>query len=117
MSMNLICIAARICYYKDKNGNMVEFIQRQTIPLMQTPTAVSYQLIEQPDIFAAYCDWVASLPPDNHIVHEFSKDDIWGDEPPIASHTVDLNLERIEETRNTIAELLDECYTIHFTVI
>lgn len=98
MSMNLHVEATRPTKVNVKG---VEKTSQETISfdLWQTPTKVTYDILEQEDKLQAYIDWVKSISQDRQWPI-YAEDDIFSQRDPIRFETVndgDIHIEYLKE--------------------
>lgn len=98
MSMNLYVEAKRPTKVIVKG---IEKTSEETIhfDLWQTPTKVTYDILEQEDKLQSYIDWVKSISEDRQSPI-YAEDDIFGQQAPIRYETVNdgnLHIESLQE--------------------
>lgn len=98
MSMNLHVEATRPTKVTIKG---IEKESKETInfDLWQTPTSVTYDILDQENKLQAYIDWVKSISEDRQWPI-YAEDDIFGERDPIGYETVndgDIQIEYLRE--------------------
>jgi hypothetical protein len=81
--------------------------------LWQTPTDVTYAILEAPNVKQAYIDWVKSVSkPQKYPV--YAEEDVLGDGDPIGYEEVDHGAEHIKELNEWLSMCEDEGYEVEF---
>ena len=110
MSMNLHVEATRKVIVA-KTGK--ESAQRVSLCLWQTPTDVTYAILDAKDVKQAYIDWVKSVSkPQKYPV--YADDDVLCDRDPIGYEDVDHGAVHIRELNDWFKMCEDEGYEVEF---
>lgn len=117
MSMNVIIIATRKITFKKKNGEMHDSVQMETFRAWQTPTKITYEILESQDPTQAYIDWILRDRSLDREVPVFTEDDIFGDGAPVGTKIVNEGKEHVEEFRAWVEQVEEEGFTVAFEVI
>lgn len=110
MSMNLYVEATREVTVT-KTGK--SSVQKISFGLWQTPTEVTYAILESPDVKQAYINWVKS----NSSVDKYpiyADDDLFRDREPIGYEDVNAGEDHIRELEEWAKTCEDEGYEIEF---
>jgi len=85
--------------------------QVEYVTVWQTPTNVTYDIVNSPDPIVAYIDWVKSVSND---VQEpvYADDDIFHEEEPIGTETFNPGLLHIKDFEHAVQNLGNDGYTI-----
>ena len=121
MSMNIhfdmVRNEIRIFQLPSKNGKKGKTVRKNVqdiirLPVWQTPTEVTKQILESIDPVQTYFDWVHTQ---SNIVYEpqYAPDDLFGDNEPIGYIPVDYANEHIRHFTNLMNQYKDEGYSIN----
>lgn len=116
MSMNVYIHGVREITYKNGAGKKCHDRQSIKFDAVQTPTRVTYHIVEQADPVGAYIEYVATLsnPTQEPI---YAEDDIWEEGEPIGHQTYDWAQEHIEEFNKWLDTVRKDGYTVYVEVI
>lgn len=112
MSMNIYIAGTRKAWTKNKAGKKVQFEQTDEFPVVQTPTKVTYEIMNASDKKQVYIDYVMSqsevqtLP----IYH----DDVFCEEDPIGYFEYDWSKEHIEQFEDWWKDTEEQGFDIKF---
>ena len=109
MSMN-ICFEAVSEVQVVKTGQLSVQTDEATM-VWQTPTAVTYAILEAEDQVKAYCDWVLSLAKDE-TEPVFDEDDIWGEREPIGERIYNYGRDHVKEFQEWVKSRVEQGYDI-----
>lgn len=112
MSMNLHIEATRKVIAEVK-GTPKFTTQEITFDLWQTPTSVTYSVLEMEDKLQGYIDWVDSVSEDKQWPI-YADNDIFGNGNPIGYETINAGKGHIQELKEWIKYCDDEGYTIEW---
>jgi hypothetical protein len=116
MSMNVFISATRKVTFKKKNGKRGGGIQTEVFDALQTPTKVTYEIVNSGNPQQAYIDWVKTMSrPEQMPV--YADDDIFGEGAPIGFEEYDFAQEHIDKFRDWTASVEEDGYTVKFEVI
>lgn len=110
MSMNLHVAAVREVTV-NKTGK--KSTQRLNFGLWQTPTDITYEILESTNVKQAYIDWVKS----NSSVEKYpiyAADDVLCDGDPVGYEDVNAGEDHVNELNEWIKSCEDEGYEIEF---
>ena len=80
-------------------------IQREKIGGVQTPTDVTWQIMQSSDVRKAYTDWVMEQFGTDEQVPVFAEDDVWEEGEPIGTKTINDGKRLVDEFNEACAEL------------
>ena len=86
-------------------------VQTEEATVWQTPTAVTYAILDAEDQVQAYCDWVLSNSEDQ-TYPVFAEDDLWGEREPIGEQTFNQGRDHVEWFQEWVKTRVDEGYDI-----
>lgn len=89
--------------------------QTKQVFVFQTPTEVSYEILESSDPIAVYCDYVLSVSEETTI-DIYSVNDFFQECEPIGTETFHRGKDHIEELMQDIQSLKESGYKIKFDV-
>jgi hypothetical protein len=116
MSMNVFISATRKVTFKKKNGKRGGGIQTEVFKALQTPTKVTYEIVNSSNPQQAYIDWVKTMSqPERMPV--YADDDIFGEGTPIGFEEYDFAQEHIDSFLSWTASVEEDGYTVKFEVI
>jgi len=111
MSTNFHITAKRdICVV---NTGCIEVQEMNCNLVWQTPTEITYQIMQSSDKMQAYIDWVLSISKD---VEEkvYAEDDIFGKRDPIATRIINHGEDHIERLFDWCNNVAYAGYELHF---
>lgn len=108
MSMNLY-VSSNITG-TTKKGTLIKNVEH--FRLWQTPTKITYEILNKYDKLKTYSDWILSISTDEEQLI-YSDDDYMGEKDPIGTETYNLGKEHILELEDWLDSLSDE-YTIEW---
>ena len=116
MSMNVFIVAERDVSFKKKNGVQATDVQSIKFDAWQTPTDVTYSIVNSANPAQGYIDFIKSR---ERVVQEpvFATDDIFGERDPIGFNEYNAAAEHIEEFQTWVASVEEQGYTVKFEVI
>lgn len=115
MSMNIHIYATRTITAKKRDGTVVEEQQQQKFDAIQTPTDVSYAIIESSDHKQAYIEYIKTRScPEQEAI--YAEDDIWGEYEPVGYRVYDWAVEHVEEFVKWVDNVEENGYTVLFEV-
>jgi hypothetical protein len=117
MSMNIFIYAARWVNFKKKNGKRSGGIQSSEFRALQTPTQVTYEILESNDPAQTYIDWVLAECSQDEIEPVFAEDDIWQEGEPVGTRVWNHGKEHVEEFRAWIKDVEENGFTVKFEMI
>lgn len=115
MSMNVYITASRKITFKKKNGKRGGGIQTLSFNALQTPTNVTYKIVNSADPKQEYIEWVKSCGRVEQIP-VYEEDDIFGEKEPIRYDEYDWAAEHIELFEQWIVDVEEEGYAVKFEV-
>ena len=116
MSMNVRIFAKRVIYSETKHGKQ-QIIQAVDFQAQQTPSDVTYQIVESDDPKQVYSDWIRWMQYTNPTVHYnpiFAPDDVFGEREPIGYEEYNWAEDHINELNRWCEEVEDDGYTVKF---
>jgi hypothetical protein len=113
MSMNICIIAQRVISFKKKDGTRGEDIQTLTFGALQTPTKVTYGILESDSPIQAYTDWVLGNSEDQTIPI-YAESDLFSDGPPVGVETYNVGKEHVERLLEWLSTVDEQGFTIKF---
>jgi hypothetical protein len=117
MSMNIYITATRKITFKKKNGKRSGDTQTVKFNAWQTPTVVSYGIIDSKEPRQAYVDWILRECSVDREFPVFADDDIFGDGEPVGVEIINEGKAHVEEFRAWINQVEEEGFTVNFEVI
>jgi hypothetical protein len=117
MSMNIYIYAVRKITFKKKDGKRGGSTQRDEFRALQTPTQVTYDIIESTNPDQTYIDWVLAECSRDEIEPVFAEDDIWQVGEPVGTRVWNHGKEHVEEFRAWIKNVEENGYTVKFEMI
>ena len=117
MSMNIMITASRKITFKKKNGKRGGEIQSGEFRALQTPTQVTYDILESKDPAQTYIDWVLAECSRDEIEPVFAEDDIWQEGEPVGTRVWNHGKEHVEEFRAWIKDVEENGFTVKFEMI
>lgn len=116
MSMNIEIIAVRNITAIYKNGKSVIEEQQDRFNCIQTPTEVTYNIINVDDKKQAYIDYVKSLSnPQQQAV--YADNDIFETGPIIRYNTYDWTIDHLEQFEEWVTDVENRGFTIEYEMI
>jgi hypothetical protein len=89
MSMNVHVQATCKSVLHGKNGQIKETTHEEYFSLWQTPTSVTYEIVNSDDPYQAYLDWLLTVCPEATVeCNEYVIDDFFCEREPISVITV-----------------------------
>jgi spore cortex formation protein SpoVR/YcgB (stage V sporulation) len=89
MSMNIHVQATCKSVLHGKNGQTKETAHEEYFSLWQTPTSVTYEIVNSDDPYQAYLDWLCTVCPEATVeCNEYAIDDFFCKREPIGVITV-----------------------------
>lgn len=110
MSMNLH-ITAKLECVAVKTGEKV--FKEESFDCWQTPTKVTYEILNSDNMLQAYKDWVLSISEDKEIP-VYAKNDIFNEKEPIGTETVNWGKCHLEELDLWVEAMTKDGYEIEF---
>jgi hypothetical protein len=117
MSMNVFITAVREVTYKNKAGQVMTSEQQEVFEAFQTPTKVTYEIVDSDDPVGAYIDWVMQQYDRDEYFDVFAEDDIFGEKEPIGKEVYNSGKEHVQVFRDWIANVEDNGYRVKIEVI
>lgn len=117
MSMNILITASRKITFKKKNGKRGGEIQSGEFRALQTPTQVTYDILESNDPAQTYIDWVLAECSQDEIEPVFAEDDIWQEGDPVGTRVWNHGKEHVEKFRAWIKDVEENGFTVKFEMI
>ena len=116
MSMNILIYGERRVSFKDKQGKRKTSTQTIKFNAMQTPTKVTYNIMEQADKAAAYIEYIKRLSNPEQLA-VYAEDDVFGEGQPVKYIHYDWTEEHINTFIEWIHTVEEDGYTVKFEVI
>lgn len=117
MSMNVIIIATRKISFKKKNGEMHDSVQMETFRAWQTPTKITYEILESQDPTQAYIDWILRERSRDEELPLYADEDFLGIGEPVGTQIVNEGKEHVEEFLTWVKQVEEEGYMVEFEMI
>ena len=119
MSMNIRISAERDISYSRRVGDTVfTCLDTQSVrfEVYQTPTSVSYEIVNSADPAEAYAAWVLKERSRDEEVPVYGEDDVFGDEDPVGYRTYNAGEDHVRDFRTWRADMELQGYTVKFEV-
>ena len=117
MSMNIFITAERKITFKKKDGKRSGSVQKVEFSTYQTPTRVTYDILESKDPAQTYIDWVLAECSVDEEEPVFADDDIYGEGKPVGTAIYNAGKEHVEEFKAWIAQVEEDGFTLKFEMI
>ena len=117
MSMNIFITAERKITFKKKDGKRSGSVQKVEFSTYQTPTRVTYDILESKDPAQTYIDWVLAEVSIDEVEPVFADDDIYGEGKPVGTAIYNAGKEHVEEFRTWIQQVEEDGFTVKFEMI
>ena len=116
MSMNVCIEAVRKITYRNKAGKRKTDTQRIKFNAVQTPSKVTYEILESPNPVEAYREYIRSR---SCIEREpiYAKDDIMCENKPIGYQDYDWTVDHLSRFDEWVKAAEEEGYTIEISMI
>ena len=111
--MNVYIFATRNITFKKKDGKRSGDVQTITFDAMQTPTAVTREIVKSADPAQAYIDYIKSCSrPEQEPI--YSPDDIFEEGPILGYNDYDWTVDHVQSFKDWLAEADDQGYSVKF---
>ena len=117
MSMNIFITASRKITFKKKDGRRSSSIQTVVFSTYQTPTRVTYEILESTNPAQTYIDYILAECSVDEEEPVFADDDIYGEGKPVGIEIYNAGKEHVEEFKAWIAQVEEDGFTVKFEMI
>ena len=121
MSMNLHIEGTRPAFYQRRDGSIEEFETHVAFSLWQTPSKVTYDILDQPTFnqqLDAYCAWVLERSEDDEEpIYDWSQLDGNFDPKQTGTKIVNHGVNHIQDFRQWVEDKLAIEYNLVFSAI
>ena len=117
MSMNVYISAERQVAFKKKNGKRGTDKQIEVFTALQTPTRVTYEIVNSADPVQAYVDWVLRECSFDEEFKVYAEDDIFGEGEPVSVEIYNSGKEHVELFREWVERVEEDGFKVVFEVI
>jgi hypothetical protein len=117
MSMNVYISASREVSFKRKDGSISTETQTDKFDAYQTPTDVTYDIVESDDPVQAYIKWVEDVCSHDEQMAVYADDDLFNEGEPVGFVVYNSGKEHIQSFREWINEVEEAGYVVTLEVI
>ena len=117
MSMNIYIYATREISFKDKKGKKKTETQATVFNALQTPTEVTYEIVESSNPAQVYIDWVLRRCSVDEQWPVYADDDFMQEREPIGVEIINQGKEHVEKFRQWMIWMEEKGYEIKYEVM
>ena len=116
MSMNIYITAVRNVRFTRKDGTEGSSSQELNFDAHQTPTAITYNILDSSDPAQTYIEWIRSQGVDE-IIPTYAEDDHWCEGTPTGSYVFNAHEEHVKEFQEWLLHVDAEGYAVQYHMI
>jgi hypothetical protein len=117
MSMNIYIYATRVVSFKGKKGKTQFESQVNVFNALQTPTEVTYEIVESSNPAQVYIDWVLRRCSVDEQWPVYADDDFMQKREPIGVEIVNQGKEHVEKFKQWMIWMEEKGYEIKYEVM